>query len=105
MRNPLRYHNKNHGDLDEPFETCWRCGRDRARCRSKIRFTSWAEANEWVTEKNESAGYVNPVVRYACRWCGGWHMTTANDPRARARVERQRRKWLIRQREADPHAA
>lgn len=97
MRNPLRHHNKNHRDIGVPFEACWLCQRDRAVCQSKIRFASWTEANEWIRDLNESRGYERPVTRYPCRWCEGWHMKTAKDVRARARMERQRRKWLVAQ--------
>lgn len=99
MRNPLRHHNKNHRYQGQgaPFETCRVCARDEAVCKRKIRFATWQEANEWVTEYNESTGYTRPVTRYPCRWCNGWHMKTAKDPRTRARVERARRKWLVAQ--------
>ncbi len=95
MLDPQRHHRKYHDVPPVPFEDCWRCGRDRAVCLSKIRFGSWQEANEWVTEYNVSRGWAPPhMTRYRCRWCQGWHMKTAKDPRARARMEKQRRKWL-----------
>lgn len=72
MKSPLRHHNKNHGGIGQPLETCWFCGRDRAKCRSKLRFTSWEEANEWVMESNVSRGWEPPhMTRYRCRWCEG----------------------------------
>lgn len=97
MRRPLRHHNKNHKDTGVPFEECPVCERDRLTCQKKIRFVGWFEANEWVTELNESQGYTRPVTRYRCRWCDGWHMKRAKDVRSRARMEKQRRKWLQRQ--------
>ncbi len=110
VRNPRRHHNKEHRDRGEPFEQCWVCQRDRAVCRQKIRFATWQEANEWVRDKNESTGYERPVSRYRCRWCEGWHMKTAKDVRTRARVEKQRRKWLAAggrspERESNPRPA
>lgn len=104
MRNPLRHHNKNHPD-GVPFDECRICGRDRAVCARKLRFASWQEASEWVEEYNVSHGYVDPVTRYACRWCGAWHMKTAKDPRARWRAEKARRKWLVAQRSPTIHTA
>jgi hypothetical protein len=91
--NPLRHHNKRHRDIGVSFEDCVRCGLDRAVCRRKIRLASWQEANEWVEDFNVEHQYVDPVTRYRCRWCDGWHLKTAKDPRTRARMERQRRKW------------
>lgn len=97
---PERHHRKKHDGV--PFESCARCDRDRAVCQRKIRFASWAEANEWTTELNETTAYARPVMRYPCRWCDGWHMKTAKALRDRQRVERYRRKWLAGQR-TDQH--
>lgn len=98
MRNPERHHNKYHRDTGQPFDTCWLCARDRAVCRTKIRFTTWEEANEWVDDYNLNREWEPPhMTRYPCRWCDGWHMKTARDPRSRARMEKQRRKWLVEQ--------
>lgn len=92
---PEQYHAKNHRG---PLGDCWLCGRARARCREKIHFGSWQEAEEWVREFNESHRYETAVTRYRCRWCGGWHMAnTAGAGHARKRAEKQRRKWLVRQ--------
>ncbi len=57
-----------------------------------------AEADEWIREFHECKDYAKPwVYRYRCRWCGAWHMTRIKDRErvARARVEKQRRKWLV----------
>jgi hypothetical protein len=89
---PQQWHEKNHAGV---FGECWYCQRARAHCRSKIRFSTWQEAEEWVRDRNESCGYVQPVTRYPCRWCDGWHMTRADDRRSAKRAERQRRKWLV----------
>lgn len=93
MQTPDRYHtaSRHPGDAAD----CWECGRQAARCRAKLRFTSWAEADDWVTEYNVSTGYVQPVVRYRCSWCLGWHMKTAKGRVDRGRAEKQRRKWII----------
>lgn len=99
--NPETYHRKNHRPADAPFAECWSCGRDRAVCRSKIRFGSWAEADDWVEDYNLNRRWEPPyMTRYRCRWCGGWHMKTARDVRAVARMEKRRRKWLRQQRPA-----
>lgn len=95
MRSPQRQHDKIHRDRGQPFEECWACGRDRAVCSSKIRFTTWQEANDWVYDYNVGRAWAPPhMTRYRCRWCEGWHMKTARDARSRARMEKQRRKWL-----------
>ncbi len=80
------------------MDQCWYCQRDKARCRSKIRFSSWVEAHDWVTEFNESRNYTDTVWRYHCGWCDGWHMYEAKDKVARLGVERARRQWLLQRR-------
>lgn len=81
-----------------PMEQCWYCQRDKAYCRAKIRFATWLEADEWVTEFNESRNYVDTVWRYHCDWCSGWHMYAAKDKEGRKKVERARRQWLLQRR-------
>lgn len=95
MRSPEKYHDDEHVGV---FADCWRCWRAQGNCQRKIRFTDWAEADEWVTEYHESRAYTPPwQYRYRCRWCAGFHSTTVRDRDrvARHRVEKQRRKWLI----------
>ena len=103
---PEVWHEKRHvgrNDCSDLFEECWRCQRSQAHCKSKIRFATWEEARDWVDDLNQSRAYVNPVYRYSCRWCRGWHMSSADGKgpsgKTRAkRVERERRKWLIEKR-------
>jgi hypothetical protein len=89
---PLRYHEKNH---DGPFAGCWRCERAQAICRGKRRYDTRETADAAVRAVNEREGYASPVVRYRCRWCPSWHLTTARDKRRVKRAEKQRRKWVI----------
>lgn len=88
---PEDYHSIYH---EGEFATCWLCGKARATCRRKIRFNHWSEADEWVRDLNETRKYRNPVARYRCRWCRGWHMTSVTSKIQRSRTEKQRRKWL-----------
>lgn len=81
----------------DPFSECPACDKARDVCRNKLRFADWAEAREWVDEYNESHRYVDPVVRYPCRWCQGYHMNTARQVGELRRAMRARRKWLIAQ--------
>ena len=90
---PQRWHVKNH---DGPFHACWRCGRAQAICRSKVAYLTRELADMAVAVLNEARGYVAPIVRYRCRWCLRWHVTTAARKPQRWRAERARRKWLIR---------
>lgn len=93
--NPQRYHDREHKDAS--FENCGRCRRAQVICQKKIRFATWIDADEWIAEYHESKDYAKPwAYRYRCRWCDAWHMTTIRDRDrvARARVEKQRRKWL-----------
>lgn len=92
----IAYHVTRH-DPTVPITTCWRCGKAQADCRRKIRFTTWQEANQWVTESNHTRSFDPPVTRYRCRWCNGWHMCTATRKHQRRRAERARRKWRIAQ--------
>lgn len=92
---PERYHERNHEG--PPFEECRRCQRARAICRSKQRFETREAAQDAAQEVNEREAYASPVVRYRCRWCPFWHLTTARTGYRRKRVEKQRRRWLVAQ--------
>lgn len=86
--------------LEDP---CWRCGRDQARCKRKIKFASYQEADEWVKEFNESHEYKKGVTRYHCIWCNGWHMRKPGGRYKKTqirRIEKMRRKWMIERRNA-----
>lgn len=52
------------------------------------------DADRAVTELNERERYAEPVTRYPCRWCGGWHLAHATTKVAAKRAERARRRWL-----------
>ncbi len=78
-----------------PFIECPACDKARDVCLSKLRFVDWAEAQHWVDEYNDTHGYVDPVVRYPCRWCLGYHMTKARQTGELRRAMKARRKWLI----------
>jgi hypothetical protein len=95
LKTPEQWHDRNHLG---PFATCFRCGQARARCRAKIAFASWAEAEEWVEEFNTTTEYVDPLQRYHCRWCLQWHMGHPRNKAERKRLERKRRQWLIEKR-------
>lgn len=100
---PERYHEKNHAGRtgDEPFEGCWRCGRARAICKSKISYASYEDAQLAADEINIKEGYKSPLTRYVCRWCLLWHLTTAKTKIRVKRTEKQRRKWLRREMEKE----
>jgi len=91
MLTPEQNHKSKHSG---EFDICWQCGRSRETCNRKIRFSSVQEADDWVRELNAAKAYHNPVIRYCCRWCGGWHMARAKTKIQRGRAERQRRKWI-----------
>lgn len=96
MKNPQRHHNHYHRPEGVAFEECLRCATDKRICEKKIRFATWAEADEWVHEFNVDHGWQPPLMtRYPCRWCDGWHMKTVRGKHERVRAERQRRKWII----------
>lgn len=93
-RDPRAYHDRNHAPV--PMAVCFKCGRDKAVCRTKIALATLAEADEWVAEFNQARGWASgrPVCRYPCHWCPGWHMKTAYTAQERARAEKARRRWL-----------
>jgi hypothetical protein len=77
-------------------QPCWYCLRGIAICKSKIRISTWNEAEEWVKEYNESHAYLNPVVKYQCRWCNQYHMTRAKSATRNGKtMKKAKRKWLI----------
>lgn len=86
---PERYHEKNHGG---EFVYCWRCAKARAICRSKRTYDTREAADTAARECNERNGWNRPTVRYRCRWCLFWHLTTATKRQDVKRVEKQRRK-------------
>lgn len=93
-----RMHARFHGE-HVPFEDCFRCGRQLAVCKSKIRFLTPWEAQEWADDLNLSREHKPPVVViYRCRWGVDvhWHTATARRRYDHQRVERQRRKLLRR---------
>jgi len=99
-KKPLTRHREHHINKDAPIEDCWQCGRDRARCRSKLSFDTVAAADAAVSEVNSRRGYAAGVcvTRYPCTWCPNWHMKTARTPIELARVEKARRRELVRER-------
>lgn len=94
-KTPEEYHNRNHDDGTYPMEECSRCRRAQQKCKNKIRFWTWVEADDWVRDFNESRSYFQPVVRYWCRWCDGYHMATARTKKQLKQVEKARREWLV----------
>lgn len=96
VASPQAYHDRHH-KLAPTFESCRTCGRDKTVCRSKIRFVNYDDAQQCADEINRREGYAEPVTRYQCRWCLGWHVAHARSVHRRRRVERQRRRWLVAQ--------
>lgn len=90
-RTPAEFHKKNH--IGE-FFGCPRCERALANCLKKQRFDTYEEADTMVYRINEKERYESPLVRYHCRWCLKWHMTTAKTKVRKKRIEKQRRKWM-----------
>lgn len=94
MRNVEHWHLKRH--KPGPIESCWDCGKQKAKCRSKLfRYTSRDEAFAEAKTMNEADNYARPRSAYLCPWCGLYHHTTHLRTHNRDAVEKQRRKWLI----------
>lgn|SRR5690242_2975777 len=94
MRNVQHWHDKEHGPW--PMEQCWECGKQKAKCKSKIfRYSDKDQAWHEAQLMNEADNYVRPRVAYHCPWCGMYHFTTKLRTHRRDFVEKQRRKWLF----------
>jgi hypothetical protein len=76
----------------QPFETCWYCGRERAVCRAKDRYETREDVDVAVEEINSRQQYAEPVMRYPCRWCNGYHVAHARSARAQKRAVKASRK-------------
>lgn len=101
---PEQHHNRHHtwriefdDHVSEDMDTCWRCQRASAHCRTKRRFPTGEVARETALAQNIETEFVRPVYAYSCRWCRLWHLATAKRTEHRKRAEKQRRKWRIRE--------
>lgn len=95
LERQARAHKSN--DHTWPMEECWSCERNRAICKSKVRFASLEEAQEWCDEVNYPTR--SKLVRpYRCYWGPGlhWHMATAKGASARRRVFKRMAKLAMR---------
>lgn len=92
-RNLRHWHEKEH-PLG-PMETCWHCGRQKAKCRSKLfRYTDRDQALLEAKQMNEAENYAKPRTAYWCPWCDMYHHTTKLRQQ-RSRVLKQQRKWMF----------
>lgn len=93
MRNVQHWHEKEH--LPVPMESCWDCGRQKAKCKAKLfRYPDLDMALREVRLMNEADNYERPRVVYGCPWCDMYHFTTKLRQR-RSRVTKEKRKWLF----------
>jgi len=95
LKNVQHWHDKRHppGEMSD----CWYCGRQKAKCRSKLfRYTDRDEAFQDAQRMNEADGYANPRTAYYCPWCDQYHHTTKLR-RRRDSVVKQKRKWMFKQ--------
>lgn len=101
MRNVEHWHEKEH--LPGLMEDCWDCGKQKAKCTSKLfRYVDRDLAIFEAKQMNEADGYIRPRVAYQCPWCELYHHTTKLRGR-RDRVKKEQRKWLT-QRELERRA-
>jgi len=93
MRNVQRWHEKEH--RSGPIEKCWDCGKQKAKCKSKLfRYVDRDQAFLEAKLMNEADNYVRPRTAYFCPWCSMYHHTTKLRTRRDA-VVKQQRKWLF----------
>ena len=93
-----RLHRRHHNPAIT-IEDCWHCGKRRAQCASKSSFDEWDAINQ-AHVINVREDWAKPVRAYWCHICGHHHLTRANTPRKRRRIERQGRRRMAR--EEDP---
>ena len=94
MRDTQRWHEKEH--RPGPVESCWHCGRQKAKCRSKLfRYTDRDRALLEARVMNEGENYVRPRTAYWCPWCGMYHHTTKLGKTRKGAVQKQQRKWMF----------
>lgn len=94
MRNIQHWHEKEHPP--GPLESCWHCGRQKAKCRSKLfRYEDRDQAHLEAKMMNEVDNYSRPRTAYYCPWCGLYHHTTKLRTHRRDQVKKQQRKWMF----------
>lgn len=94
MRNVQLWHEKEHpvGSM----ESCWYCGREKAKCKSKIfRYDDRDQAFLEARQMNEADNYIKPRAAYGCPWCNMYHHTTKLRGSRLDAVEKQKRKWMF----------
>lgn len=90
-----RRHERNHAP--GPIESCYDCGKQRAKCRSKVfRYTDIAVAILDCRAMNQANNYAKPLRVYGCMWCDEFHLTSNLRHRRRA-VMKEKHKWLFQQ--------
>jgi hypothetical protein len=94
-RDLVRWHEKRH--RSGSMETCFDCGRQKAKCRSKIfRYTDLDAAVEDARAMNRANGYVRPLTVYGCPWCDMYHLTSSLRHRRKS-VTKEKRRWMFQQ--------
>jgi hypothetical protein len=90
--NQRRYHSVKHQwPIPREYETCWKCDRERAVCRGKMRFESMEAAYE-VCDKINYPTRHKLIIPYICKWGEGLHfhnrtaLTTSEKRKARKRL-------------------
>lgn len=83
-----RWHDT-HGHF-QPFLTCWYCGRNQAKCKSKRRYESLEAAQASCDGVNHPTR-PRLLVPYRCIWGIGlhWHVTTAKTAARRRRARKR----------------
>lgn len=77
-------------DHDHPAETCWMCARQRAICKSKVRYES-LDAATAACDAYNSPTSERLMDSYRCYWSVGmhWHLTTARSTGRRKRARKR----------------
>ena len=94
MKSPEEYHWTKHLS-DGPFEECWSCGRAKAKCKRKVRFSNSWSAWGRAHELNQESNHQICLKAYQCRWCLSWHLTSKTDTFRDTRDRREMRAWQV----------
>lgn len=84
-----RYHRSHSSRWNQP--DCWRCGRAKAICRSKIQYEAKDDAWLTVDRMHAENDFAEPMVAYCCKVCGWWHVAHAYGHE----VKKSRRRWAL----------
>jgi hypothetical protein len=77
-------------------EDCFECGKHRAKCASKLVFSTYEDAAEAALAANIEGNWDRPLYAYECCWCLRFHMATARGASKRRKARKQQVREALR---------